>query len=170
MKTFFAIIAVAVSQVAFATPNHPTPTMPKNFEMMKNLTGTWEGTTKMNGTDQTTTVTYEMTANGTAVKETMMPNTPQEMMTMYYAEGNKVAMTHYCAMGNHPKLTMKKANPTTMTFELAPTNNGLTSTKEPHMHALTITMTTPDQMTQEWTSFEGGKKKDTTTFTLTRKK
>jgi hypothetical protein len=170
MKTFLVLIALTVSQFAFANPNHPSPTMPKNFDMMKSLTGTWEGTTQMHGKEQMTTMTYELTANGTAIKETMMPNTPQEMLTMYYAEGNQVTMTHYCAMGNHPKLTMKKADPTMMQFELAPSNNGLKSKKEPHMHALTITMMSPDQMKQEWTSFENGKKKEVTTFTLNRKK
>ncbi len=167
----FLAVAFALSQLASAAnPGMPAPTMPKSFEMMKNLKGTWEGTSMMGGKETPTSVTYEVTANGTAVKETLMPGTPHEMVTMYYAEGNDVNMTHFCAVGNHPKMTMKKSDATTMEFELAKGNNGLKSTKEPHMHSLTITMTDTDHMKHEWIMFENGKKKDTTAFTLTRKK
>lgn len=166
-------LLLALSTPLLATPGeHPMVKMPKEFDRITALVGTWEGTSDMKkgegGQADKVTVEYTKTAGGSAIIEKLFPGSPHEMTSVYHAEKNKVAMTHYCMLGNHPTMKLKKATDTKLEFEMAGTA-GVTSLKEPHMHSLTITFATPDQMTQEWTSYANGKKAETATFTLTRK-
>ena len=77
-------------------------------------------------------------------------------------------MTHYCAIGNHPQLRFKEGNDQHMSFEMTKAV-GVVSMKEPHMHAVTLTMADADHLTQEWTSYAGGKKQETAVFKFQRK-
>ena len=78
-------------------------------------------------------------------------------------------MTHYCALGNHPKMTLKKADAHSLSFE-ATSGEGLRSPSEMHMHAMSVAWTDGDHIRETWTSFDQGKPKDEKVFDLTRKK
>src|SRR5438309_5279140 len=62
------------------------------FEKIKALAGEWEakGTGEHSGT-----VSYKVTAGGSAVLETLFGGSDHEMVTLYYLEGGDLAMTHY---------------------------------------------------------------------------
>lgn len=143
--------------------------MPKEFDQMRNLIGTWEGTADMgDGKEQPVTAVYELTSGGTAITEKLMPGTTHEMTTIFYKDGKSVAMTHYCAMGNHPEMKLKSADGKAMTFEMKGAA-GIASAKEEHMHALTITTPDANTLQEEWTNFADGKKKMTAKFKYKRK-
>jgi hypothetical protein len=172
----FAVFALAIvggvctSPRASADPEHArTAPLPKELETVKKLAGTWEGKSRMGDKDVPVTITYEITAGGSAVLERSFPGTPHEMISVYTAEGGKVAMTHYCAMGNHPKMTLTKGDEKALAFEMIGTD-GLHSASEAHMHAMTISWSDPDHIREQWTSFDGGKKKEEKVFELARKK
>src|SRR5262249_15112361 len=112
--------------------------------------------------------TYELTSGGTALMEKNFAGTPHEMVSMYHVQGNNVVMTHYCMIGNHPTLRLKKADAKTWEFEMQG-HEGLGSKDEPHMHALKVTWIDSNHIRQEWTSFEKGTKKETKSFEMTRK-
>lgn len=173
MKMLVSSLFAFSSLMALAGPGHHEPVkMPAEFDRMTALVGTWEGTgpaMKPEEKPQQVTVQYALTSGGSAVVETMGPGTPHEMVSIYHAEKGKVAMTHYCMLGNHPTLALKKASAEKMEFEMKGTN-GVSSLKEPHMHSLVITFHGPDQITQEWTSFANGKPAESAVFTLNRKK
>src|SRR5690349_14032148 len=76
----------------------------KEFERMKQLVGTWKGSGDMDGKKMDAVVNYRLTSAGTVLLETMGPGTDHEMVTAYHDEGGKLAMTHYCAMGNQPHM------------------------------------------------------------------
>jgi hypothetical protein len=156
---------------ALAGPDHAMPArpVPKELETMKKLVGTWQGTAKMGPQTIPVTIVYESTAGGTALIEKLFPGTPHEMTSVYTAEGDKVVMTHYCALGNHPKMALKKADPKSLAFEMAGTD-GLASAKEPHMHAMSLSWVDADHIRETWTSFENGVKKEDKAFDLARKK
>src|SRR5579864_7478541 len=78
-----------------------TTTSPQ-FEKLKSLVGTWTGTTDMHGKPMEYTVSYELTAGGTAVVEREFVGTPKEMMTVYTPTGTGITATHYCMLGNQP--------------------------------------------------------------------
>ncbi len=114
-------------------------------------------------------VVYEVTSNGSAVVERMGPGTPFEMVSVYYDEKGKLAMTHSCAVGNQPKLALKSSSPDKINMVFAK-NNTINPKKEGHMHGITISFVSPDQITEECTGMMNGKETKTETFTLTRVK
>lgn len=172
MKNLIWILlpAVMYSQVSFASPDHKDlPKMAPNptFDQLKGLVGKWEGKNKMGDKEETVTISYELTAGGTALIEKLGPGTPTEMVSIYYPQGKHVAMTHYCLHGNRPELTYKKSGADFVSFEMKG-KAGIKSMKEPHMRALNIKWAGQDEITQEWTSFNNGKKAEVVTFKLTR--
>src|SRR5687768_4823343 len=90
------------------------------FARMKTLAGPWEGNiSKPDGPPGA--VRYELTAGGSAVKETQFPGTAHEMLTVYHLEGNDLVLTHYCATGNQPRMKMTSATEEEILFEYAGT-------------------------------------------------
>jgi hypothetical protein len=163
----FTVIVTGL-QVYAGDESHMSPPVPKEFESLKALVGTWEGTTKMHGKDEKTTVSYKLTSGGTALIETLAEGTPHEMVTVYSARKNKVTATHYCAAGNQPQMALKSATANTFAFEMQG-HAGLDDAKEMHMHALTLSLTDPNHLKQEWTNYNNNKKADTAVFEFTRK-
>lgn len=140
---------------------------PKSFESMKQLLGTWEGKGKMHGEEQTVKSVYSLTSGGSAIQHVFMPETPGEMITMYHKEGDSLAMTHYCALGNQPYMKLKKATDTTFAFEMSGTR-GIQSKKEPHMHAVTVTLVDNNKLKEEWVFYKDGKEESATLFSFNR--
>jgi hypothetical protein len=169
MKRLLLLVPFVVSSLALADHQGHHAQMPKEFDRLKALVGAWEGTAQMEDqTEQKVTVTYELTSGGTAVLERLAPGTPHEMVSVYHKAGKRLAMTHYCSLGNQPHMALKKAGAQSLTFDLA-SLTGLTSIKESHIHSLTLTMADGNSLKQEWTNWEGGRKKATAVFNFTRK-
>lgn len=148
---------------------HPIKITNKDFEKLTQLVGTWKGTHKNeNGTDEEMVVKYRLTSAGSVLMEEQFPGTDHEMVTLYFNEGKKVAMTHYCAFGNHPKMVLKNSKNNEFFFDFAGT--GLHQKNEPHMHSLKMNLTDTDHLQQEWTFFENGKLKQSTVLQLARQK
>ncbi len=160
----FYVLAVSVS----ADESMPAPAIPKAFEPLKQLIGTWEGENHMGDQQVNMTITYELTAGGTAITETMMPGTPQEMVTMYHKEGDKVALTHYCSLGNQPHMQLLNASNKEFVFAMQG-NQGIDSPKEAHMHSLTLKLIDKNTLEQHWSHFADGKEMSQTVFRLKRK-
>lgn len=148
---------------------HPKPTIPEDFKAMQQLLGTWHGSAEMEGKEMQMTVTYELTSAGTAITERLMKGTPEEMVSIYHKDGDGVAMTHYCALGNQPHMKLKSSDGKKMVFEMDEPV-GIQSEDEPHMHAVTLTLKTDNILEQHWTHYVGGKEADTVTFELQRQK
>lgn len=168
-----SMMLLPMAQTAFAGENnekheHPPVVMPKQFETLKQLLGTWEGKSDMGQGEQTMRVVYELTSGGTAIIETLMPGTPHEMVSVYHKDGDSVAMTHYCALGNQPHMKLKQADDQHLTFEMDQPR-GIASTDEAHMHGLTLTLKDKSTLQQDWVHYEKGKATQTVTFVLNRK-
>src|SRR5687767_10130795 len=85
----------------------PAPTN-SGLEKMKKLAGTWVAADKDGKpTDQVVSI-IKVTAGGSAVHETLFPGQPHEMISVYTADGPDLVMTHYCVLGNQPRM---KADP-----------------------------------------------------------
>ncbi|HVY38612.1 MAG TPA: hypothetical protein VHM31_11775 [Polyangia bacterium] len=170
LSLFLGLAGLASTARADHPPAAPDP---KPLQPLKRLVGTWQGNATMHdkGGDKTipVTITYDATAGGTAIVEHLFPGTPHEMLSVYTVEGDGLAMTHYCALGNHPKMALKKADAHSLSFE-ASGSEGLRSPSEMHMHAMTVAWTDGDHIRETWTSFDQGKPKDEKVFDLTRKK
>jgi hypothetical protein len=172
MKKYLIILAVlyltALSRLVAAEPGSAHKTSPE-LDRMKALAGTWKGTADMGQGAQEIVVEYRVLSGGSVVEERIFKGTPHEMVTMYYDQQGKLALTHYCMLGNRPGMVMKSADAKTIHFDFD-TTCGVDGKTEMHMHSLAITFDSPDSITQNWKLFEDGKAKDDHPFTLKRVK
>jgi hypothetical protein len=162
-------MGLAALTVTAAAAEHQVAPVPKALAPLSRLVGTWQGNAQMGGKTVAVTITYAATAGGSAIVEHLFPGTPHEMLSVYTAEGDGLAMTHYCALGNHPKMTLKKSDAHSLSFEALGTE-GLRSASEMHMHAMTVSWTDGDHIRETWTSFADGRAKDEKVFELARKR
>ncbi len=136
------------------------------FARLTQLIGRWEGKAP---DGKAAIVTYRLTSGGSALLNTMFPGTPEEMLTVFHPDGNKVMGTHYCSMKNQPRFVAEPStDPKVMTFKFKDITN-LASADTGHIEGLVITFTDPDHHTEQWISRANGKVAKTT-FELARVK
>jgi hypothetical protein len=132
------------------------------------LEGTWKGEQDKGQGPQEVVVKYAMTAAGSALIETIHQGTPMEMVSVYHDDtDDTLTMTHFCMLGNQPRMNLASADESSISLTLDKTC-GIDVEKEDHMHALRIVLQSDNEIEHHWTLFEGGKKKDVHSVTLTR--
>jgi hypothetical protein len=133
----------------------PAPTN-AGLEKMKKLAGTWVAADKDGKpTDQVVSV-IKVTAGGSAVHETLFPGQPMEMVSVYTADGPDLVMTHYCVLGNQPRM---KADPNSSENQIVFQFDGggnLDPKKDKHMHEATLTFADDDHYEVKGTGWENG--------------
>lgn len=137
-----------------------------DFERLVALAGEWvlleEG-----GKPGTEVVSeWRVTAGGTAVIETLHPGGEHEMVTMYHPSGGKLALTHYCSLGNQPRMEAP-ADGGTLDFECAGGDN-IPDEDTPHMHAMTLKFVDENHILVTWTH-KDGEEEQTMTLDLVRR-
>ncbi len=127
------------------------------LEKMKKLAGTWVAADKDGKpTDQVVSV-IKVTAGGSAVWETLFPGTPKEMVSVYHTDGKDLVMTHYCMLGNQPRMKADPKSPSNQIhFKFAGGTN-LDPAKDKHMHEGTITFIDDDHYEFSGVAWENGK-------------
>ena len=117
----------------------PAPANPI-FEKLKTLEGTWLATDEDGKPTDRVVSVIKVTSGGSAIHETIFPGQAEEMVSVYTVEGPDLVMTHYCVLGNQPRL---KADPNSsaneIRFEFAGGSN-LDPAKDKHMHSVTLTL------------------------------
>jgi hypothetical protein len=126
------------------------------FERMKTLVGIWKGKTDMGEGPMDVTITYKVLAGGSVLEEKVFEGTPHEMVTMYYDQNGKLAMTHYCMFGNRPGMLLKSSDDKSIKLDFDK-SCGIDPLKESHMHALTITFDDADTITSTCKGIIDGK-------------
>jgi hypothetical protein len=137
------------AQVAAPPPN-------AGLEKMKKLAGTWVAADKDGQpTDQVVSV-IKVTAGGSTVHETLFPGQPHEMVSIYTADGPDLIMTHYCVLGNQPRMKADpKSPPNQIVFRFAGGSN-LDPAKDKHMHEATLTIVGDDRIEVNGVGWENG--------------
>lgn len=140
------------------------------FERLKTLVGTWQGKTDFGQGPIDMTVQYRLLAGGTVLEERSFPGTPQEMVTMFFDNNDgKLALTHYCIMGNRPAMVLHSSDSKSLKFSFDE-NCGINTSKEPHMHALKLTLEDADTVIASCRAFMDGKELPEKPTTLKRVK
>jgi len=152
-----------------AEEGKPAKSSSPEFERMKTLLGTWKGKTDMGQGPIDLTVQYRLLAGGSVLEEKVFAGTPNEMTTMYYDNGGKLALTHYCMLGNRPGMVLRSSDEKTIKFDFDKTC-GINPGKESHMHALTISFDEADTITTSCKALIDGKEMDEHPTTLKRVK
>ena len=142
------------------------------FAHLKSLAGTWNGHA-MTPDGPPASVSYRLTAGGTAVMETLFGGTEHEMLTVYTLNGNDVVATHFCGAGNQPVMKLDKAQstPDRLVFSFVSVT-GDHAKDHPHVHNGFIHFVGTDQLEATWTMLtpDGGPFEHNPKFFLTRGK
>jgi hypothetical protein len=150
----------------------PAPATNANLEKMKKLAGTWLLTDKDGkATDQVASI-IKVTAGGSAVHETLFPGQPMEMISVYTAEGPDLFMTHYCVLGNQPRMKAEANSPKNQIVFKFVGGGNLDPKKDKHMHEATLTIVNDDTIEVNGIGWENGgpAKEMCCGFKLVRKK
>jgi len=141
LKTF----AIAVILLFATTAVMAQTDAQKSFDKLKTLVGTWEGTAQ----GKTVRVTFRLTGNDSALMSEI--GAPENMVTMFHLDGDRLLMTHYCGAGNQPRMkAMASPDGKAIPFEFLDVT-GLSKSQPGHMSGLVITLTDADHHSEAWT-------------------
>jgi hypothetical protein len=140
--------AAASTQCPMPTACPAPPPLSPLLERFRTLQGDWEGapTEHQDGMPDKYTVNYRTTSGGSAVVETWFPGTDHEMVSVYYADGDKIVMTHYCILGNQPMMTAKPSGDGATLEFVCHGGGNLADENVPHMDGATYRFIDNDHM------------------------
>ena len=170
VRYILPVVLFALSTVAFAQSDARPA-----FDKMKALAGEWEGTVTTVPPEptvqgKTAQVTIRVTSRGNAVLHEMrIAGIPDDPITMFYLDSDRLLLTHYCDAGNRPRMVGKVASDgKTLEFDFVDVSGG---TEKGHMHNAMLSMIDPERHTEEWTYMApDGKGHVVAHFDLRRKK
>ena len=136
----------------------------KLFDQLKGLEGIWEG---KNSQGQALSVSFRMTAGGSALMSEIHGHGPENMITMFHMDGDRLLLTHYCGAGNQPRMKVLSSDAKSITFEFVDGTN--IAPGAGHMQRVTFTQPDADHHTEEWIFLDKGKETKEF-FTLERAK
>ena len=146
--------------LSFATAAFAQSDAQKSFDQLKTLAGNWDGTLSGAGPEfdgKTMHITLRVTSTGNALLHEMtgLPGRPDDPITMFYLEGDRLMLTHYCDAGNRPRMVGKLGpDGKTLDFEFLDIAG---STEYGHMHHAVLTAIDANHHTEEWTFMVGDK-------------
>jgi len=98
---------------------------------------------------------YRVTANGSAVMSEIEGE--HNMVTMFYLDGDRLLMSHYCAAGNQPRMkAVPIADGNSVAFDFLDATN-LASPDSGHMHRAVFTLVDNKHLSEEWVWKKDGK-------------
>ncbi|HET8824386.1 MAG TPA: hypothetical protein VFM77_04595 [Terriglobales bacterium] len=161
-----------------STPQPAPSEAQKSFTEIKTLAGTWKGQVNVNppmkGMENTTMeVSMRVTSRGNALVHEMKeagkqddPTKNDHPLTMFYLDGDKLTLVHYCDAGNRPRM-VARTSPDGKTVEfdfLDITGN----TQYGHMQHAVFTVIDANHHTEDWTFLLPGDKPVHARMDLTR--
>jgi len=156
--------AVAVLVVLSASLVGAQSDAHKSFDLLKGLEGNWAGKDQKG---QSIQVTFRMTAGGSALMSEILGRGPENMITMFHMDGDRLLMTHYCGAGNQPRMKVISSDAKSVSFEFFDGTN--IGPGDGHMQHVTFTQPDADHHVEEWVFLDHGKE-SREVFTLARVK
>ena len=169
------ILIILVAAAAVALPQEMPMPMPKTsgqqsdaqkaFEKMKTLAGSWEGSIM----GLSTHITIRVTSSGNAIlHEVTGSGRPDNPITMFYVDGDRLLLTHYCDAGNRPRMVGKiSPDGKTVEFDFLDVSG---STERGMMNHMVFTTIDADHHTEALTYTLPGNKPMVAQAVLTRTK
>jgi hypothetical protein len=141
---------------AASADDKPTPGQ-AGLAKMKKLAGTWVMADKDGKPTDKVVSVVRVTAGGSAIHETLFPGQPQEMLSVYHLDKGDLLMTHYCVLGNQPRMKADPASPSNQIRWKFAGGTNLDPAKDAHMHEATVTFVDDDHIEIAGVAWEGGK-------------
>lgn len=130
----------------------------RKAEVMQ-LLGSLQGTWRMVQDDGTLSEAFSVFATssaGSVVREIMAVGEPHEMTNLYHMDGNRVVCTHYCAVGNQPRMVADGLEQTdegpSLDFKVDSVSN-FTEGQNHYMGGLKLVFVDDQTVHQVWTTF-----------------
>lgn len=155
LKGGFAMRALLLPVLLlFSTTVFAQSSAQESFDQLKSLAGSWEGT--LDG--ETLHISLRVTSRGNALLHEMRGAGPDDPITMFNLDGDRLMLTHYCDAGNQPRmLATVSPDGKTIVFDFKEATN-LLSTQGGHMQRVTFTFIDRDHHTEKWEfAMAGGK-------------
>lgn len=154
------LILTVVASVHVQSRSNPDDQSPAKaaFERFKKLEGKWQGKSTKGWEE---TISFKTIAAGSIVVENSFDAHPNEtMMTMYYLDGNRLMLTHYCVAKNQPRLvaTSFTDEGKTITFTFLDGTN-IPTRDRGHMDKAVFRFIDDNHITSRWTWFQNGEEK-----------
>jgi hypothetical protein len=116
----------------------------KSFDKMKTLAGSWEGTFQ----GKTLQVSLRVTSMGNNLMHEMKGSGPEDPITMFNVDSDRLLLTHYCDAGNRPRMVGKVSpDGKTIDFEFLDVSG---STQYGHMQHVVFNFIDADHHTELW--------------------
>lgn len=128
----------------------------ETFERIKKFDGNWVGRSTKGWEEK---ITFKTIAQGSVVHESSFDAHPNETMaTMYYLDGNRLLLTHYCVSKTQPRLqaTAFDDGGRKVTFTFLDATN-LSSRNKGHMDKVVLNFIDDSHFTSQWTWYQDGK-------------
>ena len=133
---------------------------------LKSLVGSWQGTAE----GRPVSATYALVSNGTVLMETLNSGPDADMITMYAPDGATLLATHYCSIGNQPRMrATASGDGKSLDFQFVDVSN-VKGSGDHVMQRLVVTFVDANHFNQQWTSRGPDGKEQTSLFQYTRRK
>src|SRR5277367_3311594 len=90
----FAALLGVLASTAFAQTS-----VQATFAKLETLQGNWSG---KNSQEKPVQTSYRLTSNGSALMGEI--HADENMISMIHMDGDRLLMTHYCGVGNQPRM------------------------------------------------------------------
>ena len=162
-------IALSVFVVLLAATAFAQSDGQKSFDQLKTLAGSWEGPVTVDppqpgwSSDKPVHISMRITSRGNAlvheIQEAGTPDDPTKYdhpVTMFFVDGDRLNLVHYCDAGNRPHM-VAKASPDgkKIEFDFADLSGG---NDYGHMYHALFTMIDASHHIEEWTYMMPGEK------------
>jgi hypothetical protein len=142
LRFVLSVVLISFSAVAFAQSDAQ-----KSFDKLKTLAGSWEATmdgkpllVSLRVTSMGNALTLEMTGGGR----------PDDPITMFHLDGDRLMLNHYCDAGNQPRMVGTISHDgKTITFNFLDASN-LLSSQMGHMQHVVFNLIDSDHHTELW--------------------
>lgn len=162
--TLTLVVLTWLSTLAFAQSEAQ-----KSFDVLKSLAGSWEGSVSANPPQpemdhgEKMQVTLRVTSRGNALVHEMKgagsaddPAKNDHPVTMFYLDGDRLLLTHYCDAGNRPRMTGKvSADGKKVEFTFLDLSGG---NQYGHMYHAVFTIIDANHHIEDWTYMGPGDK------------
>jgi len=153
LLSLLVLAGAAAANAADAGKSTNTPNAAAAFERLKTLAGEWDGSNgSMKGH-----ISYELIAAGTALVERETAEGMPSMMTVYHLDGDRLILTHYCMLGNQPRMVARRYDSASgeLAFEFLDGTN-LSNSKAAHMHTADFRFIDNDHFSSSWQLYQNG--------------
>jgi hypothetical protein len=169
MKIRPRMLALLLVPIALAGAALAQSDAQKSFDKLKSLAGVWQGSVTTNppmpkeADDKPLRVSLRVTSRGNALvhemKESGAPDDPartDDPITMFYVDGDRLLLTHYCDAGNRPRMVGKLLpDGKKVEFDFLDLSGG---TENGHMDHAVFTIIDANHHIEDWTYMMPGDK------------